>query len=178
LHAPELLLLDEPTAGLDLSARSEFLAAIARWRTSQRVTIVTSTHFMDEAEHAQRVVLMHAGKIVGDGSPAELRASLGGMVIRVGASEGSDEDAQARELLTRAGLDVHRESSTTLIGKAKSVSAQMLRELMGDLLSRGLSVSAGPATLGDVYLSLTGSALGESSETRREWEAPVRGARR
>lgn len=83
LHRPRLLLLDEPTAGLDLRARAEFFAALAEARRLLAgLTIVMTTHQMDEAERADRAVLMHKGKIVADGSPMHLRQALGGTVLR------------------------------------------------------------------------------------------------
>lgn len=91
LHHPRLLLLDEPTAGLDHDARTRFLDTIAALRREAAdartpLTVLMSTHLMDEAERADRVVMMHEGRIVADGAPSALRAALGGSSLRSAGS--------------------------------------------------------------------------------------------
>jgi ABC-2 type transport system ATP-binding protein len=78
VSAPRLLVLDEPTVGLDPIARGDVWAYIARLRESSEMTVLMTTHYMDEADaNCDRVALMHAGRIRAGGRPAELRASLG-----------------------------------------------------------------------------------------------------
>src|SRR5262249_27659027 len=64
LHQPELLILDEPSAGLDPAARREFLNYVSRLRDEQRVTVVLTTHHMEEAERCDRLGILHEGKLV------------------------------------------------------------------------------------------------------------------
>ncbi len=78
VHEPELLILDEPTSGVDPIARDQFWALLGDLARRQGVTIFVSTHFMTEAERCDRVSLMNAGKVLATGSPAELKRQWGG----------------------------------------------------------------------------------------------------
>ena len=78
ISAPRLLVLDEPTVGLDPIARGVVWEYIAKLRTEHQMTVLMTTHYMDEAnDYCDRISLMHRGKIRVTGSPASLRASLG-----------------------------------------------------------------------------------------------------
>lgn len=77
IHRPRVLILDEPTSGVDPEARDAFWALLAELSRGDGVTIFVSTHFMSEAERCDRVSLMHAGKVLAEGSPAELMAEAG-----------------------------------------------------------------------------------------------------
>jgi ABC-type multidrug transport system ATPase subunit len=91
---PDLLLLDEPTVGLDLPSRAALLGAIDTLRAQRPgVAVVMSTHLMTDAERFERVVMMSGGKIVHEGSPAELVADLGSQLLGVpaGAAVGAAE---------------------------------------------------------------------------------------
>jgi ABC-2 type transport system ATP-binding protein len=77
LHRPELLLLDEPTTGLDPAARRAFWTAIERLRDEEGTTLLLATHLMDEAERCDRVGILSDGALVVDGPPAALKADLG-----------------------------------------------------------------------------------------------------
>ncbi len=95
LHEPEILFLDEPTSGTDPLARREFWRRITALAAAG-VTIIITTHFMEEAEYCDRIVIQDAGKLLAIGTPQEVRS-------RAGAGAGNMEDAfigivqQARE---------------------------------------------------------------------------------
>jgi len=72
LHEPEILFLDEPTSGADPLARREFWRRITAL-AEQGVTVIVTTHFMEEAEYCDRVVILDAGRVLAQGTPAELR---------------------------------------------------------------------------------------------------------
>ena len=72
LHEPEILFLDEPTSGADPRARRAFWRRISAM-AEQGVTIIVTTHFMQEAEYCDRVAIMDSGRILAQGSPAEIR---------------------------------------------------------------------------------------------------------
>ena len=72
LHEPEILFLDEPTSGADPLARREFWRRITAL-AEQGVTVVVTTHFMEEAEYCDRIAIMDAGRILAQGTPAEIR---------------------------------------------------------------------------------------------------------
>jgi ribosome-dependent ATPase len=77
IHRPEILILDEPTSGVDPVARDVFWRTLIQLSRQDGVTIFLSTHFMNEAEHCDRISLMHAGKVLSVGSPAELKQARG-----------------------------------------------------------------------------------------------------
>lgn len=77
IHAPEILILDEPTSGVDPVARDGFWQHLIKLSRDDGVTIFVSTHFMNEAERCDRISLMHAGKVLAIGTPAELARSKG-----------------------------------------------------------------------------------------------------
>jgi ABC-2 type transport system ATP-binding protein len=82
LHRPRILFLDEPTGGVDPKARRGFwrvIYSLAREGT----TVIVTTHFMDEAEHCDRVAFMNFGRIIADGSPSELRKRLPGFLYEI-----------------------------------------------------------------------------------------------
>jgi ABC-2 type transport system ATP-binding protein len=72
LHEPELLFLDEPTSGVDPLARREFWRRITAL-AQQGVTVIVTTHFMEEAEYCDRIAIMDAGRVLAEGTPAEVR---------------------------------------------------------------------------------------------------------
>src|SRR6185437_2350515 len=76
VHEPELLILDEPTSGVDLLARDRFWELLIDLSRNRGVTIFVSTHFMNEAARCDRVSLMHAGRVLATGTPAELTNAL------------------------------------------------------------------------------------------------------
>ncbi len=81
LHGPRVLLMDEASTGLDPGARRELWQYICELRDSEGVTILLTTHILDEADRCDRLVLLHSGRVVAEGSPAELRARIGGDVV-------------------------------------------------------------------------------------------------
>jgi ribosome-dependent ATPase len=81
VHRPELLILDEPTSGVDPIARDQFWEALLALSRNDGVTIFISTHFMNEAERCDRVALMHAGRVLATGTPAGLRAERGAATL-------------------------------------------------------------------------------------------------
>lgn len=150
LAGPDLLLLDEPTGGLDHDARSGFLDVVARAHRERGLTVVMTTHLMDEAERAQRVVMLDRGRIVRDGSPSELRSGFGETLLRCGH--------EARPHLS--GLDIRESGGELLV----SGDGETLRRVSHQLISAGLAFEVGPPTLGDVFTSVTGRSLGEDAQ--------------
>jgi len=81
VHEPELLILDEPTSGVDPAARDDFWDALLALSRTDGITILLSTHFMNEAERCDRVALMHAGSVLASGTPAALCAQRGAATL-------------------------------------------------------------------------------------------------
>jgi len=154
VQRPALLLLDEPTTGLDHDSRRAFLDTLARVRTEgERLTVIMSTHLMDEAEEADEVAMVSQGRVVERGTPAALRAAVGERIVSA--------DAAHRGLLESAGLSVRAAGGAMVAGTG---SAECVERAVAALVEAGASFSVGPPTLGDVYLERTGARLagGES----------------
>ena len=81
LHEPRLLLMDEPTVGLDPQSRSDLLALILTMRTERSVAVLWATHLCDEVGDADRVIVLHRGKVLADTTPKELVAAAGAASI-------------------------------------------------------------------------------------------------
>lgn len=154
LSEPDLLLLDEPTVGLDHAARMALMDALRSLRDAAARTVVMSTHLMDEAARADRVIMLDAGRIVADGSPDDLRAALGGVVVK--ASSAQPESVEA--ILTEAGLACERHGRI-VTGRAPVFEQHRVDLAISRLLQRGAGVSIGPPTLADAYLAKTGKTL-------------------
>jgi ABC-2 type transport system ATP-binding protein len=101
LHRPRLLLLDEPTAGVDVEARREFWDLIHDM-AGEGLTTLVSTHYMDEAERCNRILYLAEGHIVAQGSPAEV---LRGAALVTFEATGGDVDAAARRLRALPGVE-------------------------------------------------------------------------
>src|SRR5262249_25649868 len=83
IHGPELLLLDEPSTGLDPAARSDLWQYLKNLRDEKGTTIVLTTHYLDEADGANRIAILHEGRLVALGPPDQLRSEVGGDSISI-----------------------------------------------------------------------------------------------
>jgi len=158
INEPELLLLDEPTTGLDPQARHLIWTKLRELR-ARGVTMVLTTHYMDEAERlCDRLVIMDGGKILAQDSPrALIDAHVGQEVFELGASA-----AEARDFL--AGLDLcgaSHEHTGDLLAVFLSAKHQLSERLIERARGAGSRYLLRNATLEDVFLKLTGRELDE-----------------
>jgi ABC-2 type transport system ATP-binding protein len=96
MHRPQVLFLDEPTTGLDATSRRGLWAYLAEIRRRQETTIILTTHYLEEAEGADRVLILNHGRVAVQGSPEHVKAQLGGDSLEIDAA---DRDALRRELI-------------------------------------------------------------------------------
>jgi ABC-2 type transport system ATP-binding protein len=154
LHTPEVLFLDEPTAGLDPQTRAHIWGYLQELRRSTRVTIFMTTHYMEEAEYCDRIAIIDSGRIVALGSPAELKESVGGDVVSVI----TDDDAlAAAEIEKRLGVKAVFDGGALRIEVADG--AEFVPQLIRTLPLRVRSVTIRRPSLDDVFLKLTGRAI-------------------
>jgi ABC-2 type transport system ATP-binding protein len=158
LSAPQVLFLDEPTVGLDTRVRHDLFDVIGTLRDRTGVTIIMTTHYLEEAERlCDRIAVVDAGTIVSCDTPANLLAMVGPDVVELRV----DQPESTARLLTQAGLagDDIVVIGTTVTSSLRGVEATHLQQM---LVQRGITIrsfTTRPATLDDVYLRLTGQAF-------------------
>ena len=103
LHQPQLLLLDEPSTGVDPAVRLDFWEHLQRLRTESGTTILLTTHLLEEADKCDRLAILDRGSIVAAGTPAELKQRIGGDVIALSAPDLEDIRARLADELGIAG---------------------------------------------------------------------------
>jgi ABC-2 type transport system ATP-binding protein len=159
---PRVLFLDEPTVGLDPRIRAELLDVIAGLRDRNELTILVTTHYLDEAERlSDRVAIMHSGEIVALDTPERLRGALGRELVELRV----DGDASLALAALRSRGIAHDDAFTVgstvtvpLNGHTSSDAIAAIHEL-----GFAHAVSARRPTLDDVYLRLTGGRLAEAA---------------
>lgn len=137
IHKPEMLILDEPTSGVDPVARDAFWRSLITLSRRDGVTIFLSTHFMNEAERCDRISLMHAGKVLAIGSPAELCAERGeatleetfiAVLTEAGMGEGAGADAGGTALAGETALPMRLFDPRRLFAYARRETIEILRD--------------------------------------------------
>ena len=158
VSSPSVLFLDEPTVGLDPRIRQELLEIIGRLGEQSELTILLTTHYLDEAERlADRVAVMHAGRIVALDRPEHLRRRLGRELVELKVR--SDLPIALNALRERgiAGDDAFAIGSTLTI-PLHDLTARRAIDTINEL-GLASSISAREPTLDDVYVQLTGARL-------------------
>jgi ABC-2 type transport system ATP-binding protein len=156
LPEPELLILDEPTTGMDVEGRRDFWGAI-RSDAEQGRTVLFATHYLDEADaYADRIVLISGGRIVADGTAAEIKAMSAGRLVS--ATWVGVAPAQAAELYGLDGVeDVELRGDTVLVRTRDSDT--VARHLLTATPAHDLQVTS--PGLEDAFLALTGPTAGD-----------------
>jgi ABC-2 type transport system ATP-binding protein len=153
LHRPKVLLMDEASSGLDPAARRDVSRHVEMLREREGVTILLTTHILEEADRCDRLVLLHQGKIVAEGSPAELRSRIGGDVVVL---ESTSEDLAAR-IAQRFGVQpsVVDGLIRVEIANGHRFITEVVEAFPGAIDSVGLH----KPTLEDVFVRETGAAI-------------------
>jgi len=151
LHQPEILLLDEPSTGLDPAARRDFANHLAHLRERDGATIVLTTHHMEEAERCDRIGVLHEGRLVALAPPGELKDRVGGDVVVIRSH--SPETLQQR-LTQRMRLKAVLVDGTIRIERQRG--HELVREVVDAFGDEIDSVTFGKPTLEDVFVHLTG----------------------
>ena len=154
LIRPEVLLLDEPSTGLDPGARLDLWAALEDLRSRHGVTVLCTTHLMEEAARADRVGIVSGGKLVAAGTPEELTSALGGDVISLGVSAGAGADLLAQKITGKTGVP-----ATVVEGEVRLESREayvLAARLAGEFPGEIASLRIARPTLEDVFVARTG----------------------
>ncbi len=159
LPRPSVLLLDEPSTGLDPGARRDLMQYLRRLRDEDGMTVVLTTHYLEEAERCDRVAVVDRGKLVALDAPAALTAAVGGDVVVV---HPTDVDALRAKVRERFGLDGIRVDGTLRLEHARG--HELVRDLVNAFPDEVHSITFGKPTLEDVFVRLTGRRLYTDAE--------------
>jgi ABC-2 type transport system ATP-binding protein len=164
LHSPHVLFLDEPTIGLDPQTRSHIWSYIEELRRREAITIFLTTHYMDEAEHCDRIAIIDHGKIVALDTPEALKSSVGKDRVQIHTE---DDDSAIAALRDAFGLEasLHEGAVTFFVENGEEFVPRLFAEL--SLPIRSVSVTR--PTLDDVFMSYTGKTIRDA-----EAENPLR----
>ena len=170
LHTPQLLILDEPTIGLDPQTRRHLWDYVLKLQKERGMTIFMTTHYMDEAEYCNRIAIMDHGKIVAIDTPDGLKARVGGDIVRMQAA---DMPALKLELERRYTREV-KELAGYLQMEVEN-GERFLPKLIGEMEGRITAIELRKPTLDDVFLLLTGRDMraqeASATDRMRMWRA-------
>lgn len=157
LVGAEVLLLDEPSTGLDPAARRDFIAYLRELRDTDGTTVVLTTHDMDEAERCDRVAILDRGRLVALDAPDALKAALGGDVVVV---QSATPEALREQVRMRFGLEGTLVDGTLRLERPRG--HELVRDLIEAFPDGVRQVTYGKPTLEDVFVHLTGRRLAET----------------
>jgi ABC-2 type transport system ATP-binding protein len=161
VHRPDVLFLDEPTTGLDPQARADMEAEIARLSVHEQVTVLLTTHYLDEADRlADRLAIVDSGRVVVEGTPDQLKSELHGDAVHVGLHS-AEAAAGALAVLARLGLREVVPDGATLRARADD-GARAVPAVLAALEDAGTpvaSVTVARPSLDDVYLRHVGHTM-------------------
>ncbi len=151
LHHPSVLLLDEPTTGLDPGARRDLWQYLAILRDEERVTVIVTTHLMEEAERCDRLAILNQGKVVALGTPDDLKHEIGGDVIVLDAK---NPDSLAERIRARFNLEAQVLHGQVRIERENG--HRFITDVVEAFPGEIESISVSKPTLEDVFIRRTG----------------------
>jgi ABC-2 type transport system ATP-binding protein len=159
LHDPRVLLLDEPSTGLDPGARHDLWRLLDDLRTGSGVTTFVTTHLMEEADRCDRLGILSRGELVALGTPDELRSSIGGDCLTI---QSLDPESLARRIREQFQIEPQQVAGALRI--EQSGGHELLRNLVEAFPKEIASVSLGKPTLEDVFIARTGHRFWDEDE--------------
>ena len=163
LPRPEILFLDEPSTGLDPGARIDFRNELKRLRNETNTTVVLTTHFIEEADHADRVGVIHEGDLVAIGAPDTLKKEVGGEVLTIEAQEPETLRAKLEEMFACEVKSVDG-SLRVEMSDAHAAIPRIAEAFPGEVRS----ITLGKPTLEDVFINKTGKRFFDADENLPE----------
>jgi len=161
LHAPRVLFLDEPTVGLDPQTRASIWRYIEELKAAEEITIFLTTHYMDEAEHCDRIAIIDRGELIALDTPEALKASVGKDRVQLHVD---DEQAAIDALRERFALEATiAEGAVTIAVEGGEAFVPRLFAELGVPI-RGVSVAR--PSLDDVFMSYTGTTIRDAEAER------------
>jgi ABC-2 type transport system ATP-binding protein len=173
LHAPRVLFLDEPTVGLDPQTRSSIWRYIEELKASEEITIFLTTHYMDEAEHCDRIAIIDRGELIALDTPEALKASVGKDRVQLQV----DDDQAAIDAL-RARFEIEATIAEGAVTFAVAGGEAFVPRLFAELGVPIRGVSVARPSLDDVFMSYTGSTIRDAEAERHDPMLAMMGGRR
>jgi ABC-2 type transport system ATP-binding protein len=161
VHEARVLFLDEPTVGLDAQSRARLWQHVRALREKRELTVIVTTHYIEEMEGCDRVCIIDKGKILADDAPAALKTSHGQQLVRIVAT---DEATTAEMLAAFPDLAVRKDAEIVIKSSGDAFAEQLLARFAGRI--RKFSVEE--PSLESVFLSLTGRELRDQAAPARE----------
>ena len=161
LHGPRVLLLDEPTTGLDPGARRDLWQYLRILRDEEQVTVLVTTHLMEEAERCDRLAILNEGKLVALGTPAELKQEIGGDVIVLEAKDPKSLAVRIRERFNTESQVVDEK-----VRVEKQNGHRFVTDLVEGFPGEISAVSIAKPSLEDVFIRHTGHRFWSEQETK------------
>ena len=160
LHSPRVLFLDEPTVGLDPQTRRSIWSYISELKRDEDITIFLTTHYMDEAEHCERIAIMDRGTIVALDTPEALKAAVGKDRVQI---QTPDDEAAIAALRERFDIEAVVAEGAVTFGVP--AGEQFVPRLFAELGQPIQSVNVSRPSLDDVFMSYTGTTIRDAEES-------------
>jgi ABC-2 type transport system ATP-binding protein len=173
LHRPLVLLMDEPSTGLDPAARNDLWTYLRQLRETQGVTTALTTHLLEEAEKADRLAILDRGCLVALDTPSNLRASLGGDCITIQTDQ---PDMLATAIRERFGLTAQAIEGSLRVQQADG--QRLIGPLVEAFPEQIRSITLGKPTLEDVFIARTGHRFWQGDEESGDRASVAASARR
>ena len=157
LHHPRVLLLDEPSTGLDPGARHDLWEYLTRLRREEGTTILVTTHLMEETEQCDRLGILDRGHLVALGTPDELRLSVGGDCLTIQTLEPA---TLSEKIVSRFQIAPRRIGDSLRI--ERHAGHELLRDIVTAFPAEISAISLAKPTLEDVFIARTGHRFWES----------------
>ncbi|MFA6907374.1 MAG: ABC transporter ATP-binding protein [Candidatus Micrarchaeia archaeon] len=174
MHLPKIIMLDEPTTGLDPATRIKMWETVRKVVHDTRATLILTTHYMEEAEAlCGRIAFVNAGKVVAEGTPDELKKRVGKEIGKISTVPGNADNV-IRIIRGMGGIDNVTETEHGVVVEAKGIAGR-LPEIAKVLVKHGETVvemSVSQPSLEDVFLKMTGLKLREVAKAegvKRNW---------
>ena len=161
IHSPAVLLLDEPSTGLDPGARRDMWQYLRTLRDQEGVSILVTTHLMEEAEHCDRLAILNQGNLVALGSPAQLKSAIGGDVVLFETASPEAARSLAERMATRFAVQPSVLGSTVRLERPEGhrLVTAVVEAFPGEI--DGISVAR--PSLEDVFIQRTGHRFWEDA---------------
>ena len=171
LHSPRVLLLDEPSSGLDVSARRQLRDALKTLAATENILVLVTTHLLDEAEVCTRIGILDVGRLVALGTPQELKAQIGGDVVLIECTKGMHRDREGspmagepraetfRDAIAErwTDLEIRLDGSDNHLRVECERGHEFVRDVVAAFPDEIQAVRFGKPTLEDVFIKLTGN---------------------